>query len=66
VYNVAYRQTRLNDKVGEGKIISCHTFELKNLNDFLEGQKRIAVFNNLVNNKEELETNWEVPLEKCW
>ena len=41
-------------------------FELKNLNDFSEGRKGITVFNNLVNTKEELETNWEVPLEKCW
>jgi len=64
--NVAYRQACMNDEVGEGEIISCHISELKNLTDFPEGQKRITVFNNLVNTKEELEKNWEVPLEKSW
>jgi len=69
--NVAYRQARLparagtngNGKVGQGKIISCHISELKNLLTFPEGQAGITVFNNLVNTKEELEKNWEVPLE---
>jgi hypothetical protein len=60
---VAYRQ---NVEVGEGKIISCHISELKNLIAFPERQKGITVFNNLVNTKEELEQNWEVPLEKSW
>ncbi len=64
--NVAYRQARLNGKVGQGKIISCHISELKNLLTFPGGQTGITVFNNLVNTKEELEQNWEVPLEKSW
>ncbi len=64
--NVAYRQARLNGKVGQGKIISCHISEIKNLLAFPERQKGITVFNNLVNSKEELEQNWEVPLEKSW
>ena len=64
--NVAYRPARLNDEVGQGKIISCHISELKNLRTFPERQKGITVFNNLVNTKEQLEQNWEVPLEKSW
>jgi len=72
--NVAYRPARLparagtdgNDEVGEGKIISCHISELKNLLPLPEGLKGITVFNNLVNTKEGLEQNWEVPLEKSW
>jgi len=65
--NVAYRQgIRLNDEVGQGKISSCHISELKNLLTFPEGQTEIIVFNNLVNTKEELEKNWEVPLEQSW
>jgi len=64
--NVAYRQASLNDKAGEGKIISCHISELKNLLVFRERQIGITVFNNLVNTKEELEQNWEVSLEKSW
>ena len=65
--NVAYRMNaHLNEEVGQGKIISCHISELKNLLTFPEGQKGITVFNNLVNTKEELEQNWEVPLEKSW
>jgi len=64
--NVAYRQPRLKDEVGEGKIISCHIHELKNLRTFPEGLKGITVFNNLVNTKEGLEQNWEMPLEKSW
>ncbi len=64
--NVAYRQTSLNDEVGEGEIVLCHISELKNLFAFPEGQTGITVFNNLVNTKEELEQNWEVPLEKSW
>ncbi len=56
--NVAYKQNE--------KIISCHISELKNLIEFPEGQTGITVFNNLVNTKEELEQNWEVPLEKSW
>ena len=65
--NVAYRQNaRLNDEVGQGKIISCHISEIKNLLIFPEGQTGITVFNNLVNTKEELEQNWEVPLGKSW
>jgi len=72
--NVAYRTARLParagtegyDEGGEGKIISCHIHELKNLLTFPEGLKGITVFNNLVNTKEGLEQNWEVPLEKSW
>ena len=64
--NVAYRQARLNDEVGQGTIISCHISELKNLFTFPERQKGITVFNNLVNTKAALEQNWEVPLEKSW
>jgi hypothetical protein len=64
--NVAYRHARLNDEAGGGKIISCHISEFKNLITFSERQKGITVFNNLVNTKEELERNWEVPLEKSW
>jgi len=64
--NVAYRQASLNDKSGEGEIISCHISELKNLLVFPERQIGITVFNNLVNTKKELEQNWEVPLEKSW
>jgi len=64
--NVAYRQARLNDEVGEGKIISYHISELKNLIAFTERQNGITVFNNLVNTKEEFEQNWEVALEKSW
>jgi len=64
--NVAYRQPRLNDEAGEGKIISCHISELKNLITFTEGQTGITVFNNLVNTKEELEKNREVSLGKSW
>ncbi|MFT6359942.1 MAG: hypothetical protein ACJAYJ_004179 [Saprospiraceae bacterium] len=65
--NVAYRQNaHLNGKVGQGKIISCHISEFKNLLTFPEGQKGITVFNNLVNTKEELEQNWEVPMEESW
>ncbi len=56
--NVAYKQNE--------KIISCHISEIKNLLTFPEGQTGISVFNNLVNTKEELEKNWEVPLEKSW
>jgi len=33
---------------------------------FPERQNGISVFKNLVNTKEELEQNWEVPLEKSW
>jgi len=64
--NVAYRQARLNGKVGQGTIISCHISELKNLIAFPERQKGITVFNNLVNTKEELGQIWEVTLEKSW
>ena len=65
--NVAYRQNeQLNDEIEQGKIISCHISELKNSLTFQENQKGINVFNNLVNTKEELELNWEVPLEKSW
>lgn len=65
--NVAYRRNaHLNDEIGQGKIISCPISELKNVFTFPERQKGITVFNNLVNTKEELEQNWEVPLEKSW
>jgi hypothetical protein len=64
--NVAYRQARLNDEAGEGKISSCHISELKNLLTFPEGQTGITVFNNLVNTKKELAQNWEVPFEQSW
>jgi len=65
--NVAYRKNaRLNDEVGQGKILSCHISELKNLLTFSGGQTGITVFNNLVNTKAALEKNWEVPLEKSW
>ena len=64
---VAYRHNaHLHDEVGQVKIISCPISELKNLLTFPEGQTGITVFNNLVNTKEELEQNWEVPLEKSW
>lgn len=49
--NVAYKK--------EGKIHSSPISELKNLND-------VTVFNNLIQTKEELEKNWEVPIEKSW
>lgn len=49
--NVAYREN--------GKILSCKISELKK-----SGAR--TVFNNLVSTKEEMETNWEVPLEKSW
>jgi hypothetical protein len=62
--NVAYRQPSLNNKDGEGDIISCLISELKNLIAFPERQTVITVFNNLVNTKEAFEKNWEVPLEK--
>ena len=42
-----------------GKIISCKLPELKD-------HKGETVFNNLVHTKEELEKNWEVPIEKSW
>jgi len=64
--NVAYRQTNLHGKVGQWGILSCHISELKNMIAFSEEQTGITVFNNLVNTKEELEQNWEVPLEKSW
>jgi len=57
--NVAYRK-----KSEEIQVSSIS--ELKNLMAFPERQKGITVFNNLVNTKEELEQNWEVPLEKSW
>lgn len=49
--NVAFRK--------EGKIYSSPIAELKNLG-------ATTVFNNLVATKEELEKNWEVPLEQSW
>lgn len=49
--NVAYREN--------GKVLSCPISELKNSNG-------LTVFNNLVATKEEMEQNWEVPLEKSW
>ncbi len=62
--NVAYRKNaRLNNEAGKGEILSCHISELKNLLTFPIGEAGITVFNNLVNTKEELEKNWEVPLE---
>ena len=42
-----------------GEIISCKLSELKNAG-------ASSVFNNLVQTKEELEKNWEVPLEQSW
>lgn len=44
---------------GEGEVLTCHVSELKNLGE-------VFVFNNLVATKEELEKNWEVPIEKSW
>jgi hypothetical protein len=64
--NVTYRQPGLSGEVGEGDIVSCHISELKTLIVFQERHKEITVFNNLVNTKEELEQNWEVPFEKSW
>ena len=49
--NAAYRKN--------GKIIFCKLAELKN-------SGATAVFNNLISTKEELEKNWEVPLEQSW
>ena len=49
--NVAYRK--------DGKILSSPISELKN-------SGAVTVFNNLVQTKEELEKNWEVPIEKSW
>jgi len=63
--NVAYRKKSAAPAI-KGEIQVCSINELKNLTDFPEGQKGITVFNNLVNTKEELEINWEVPLEKSW
>jgi len=63
--NVAYRKKNIVSSLKE-KIQVCSIHELKNLTDFPEGQKGITVFNNLVNTKEELEINWEVPLKKSW
>jgi len=65
--NVAYRQNALlNGKVEQGQIFSCPISELQHLIALPEGQKGITVFNNLVNTKEALEQNWEVPLEESW
>lgn len=49
-----------------GKISSCILQELKNSLPEDEGWGGASVFNNLVQTKEELEKNWEVPLEKSW
>ena len=43
----------------DGKIFISSISELKNLNNAI-------VFNNLVQTKEELEKNWEIPIEKSW
>ena len=65
--NVAYRKnTHMNDKDGQGGIILCPISEFKKVFTSPEIKKGITVFNNLVNTKEELEQNWEVPLEKSW
>ncbi len=63
--NVAYRKKSAAPTL-KGKIQVCNIHELKNLITFPEGQTGTTVFNNLVNTKEELEQNWEVPLEKSW
>src|ERR1051325_2667329 len=49
--NVAYREN--------GKILSCRLSELKNA-------KAETVFNNLIQTKEELEKNWELPVGQSW
>lgn len=49
--NMAYRK--------DGKIYSSPISEIKTLGG-------ITVFNNLVQTKEELEKNWEVPIENSW
>ena len=64
--NVAYRTAaspfpkfETLEKVADEKIFSCHVSELKNAG-------ASTVFNNLVATKEELEKNWEVPVEQSW
>ena len=57
--NVAYRRPTPTLPVREGEILTCHVSELKN-------KGALTVFNNLVSTKEELEKNWEVPIEKSW
>jgi len=63
--NVAYRKKSEALSL-KGKIQVCSIQELKNLITSPEGHTGITVFNNLVNSKEELDQNWEVPLEKSW
>ena len=55
--NVAYRAPSL-----KGEIQICSMNEFKKKSSF----ENITVFNNLVATKEELEKNWEVPIEKSW
>ena len=62
--NVAYKRASTFPKLEtlekiDQRIFTCTISELKN-------SGAITVFNNLVNTKEELEKNWEVPIEKSW
>ena len=66
--NVAYRNPSPTLPEGKGEIHTCHVSELKNLFSFPlgEGRDGAIVFNNLVQTKDELEKNWEVPLKESW
>lgn len=63
--DVAYRKKSAATSLA-GQIQICSIHELKNLCTSTEELKGITVFNNLVDTKEGLEQNWEVPLEKSW
>jgi hypothetical protein len=63
--SIAFRKKSVAFSLKE-EIRVCGMHEIKKLITFSERHKGITVFNNLVNTKEELEKNWEVPFEKSW
>lgn len=57
-FNIAYRD--------ENEIRSVDREEFENLIKSGAVNNDTIVFNNLVENREQLETNWEIPLKNSW
>jgi len=57
-FNIAYKK--------DGKVLSCGRTEFEQMIEDGEINGDLIVFNNLVQTKQELDTNWEIPVSKSW
>lgn len=57
-FRIAFRQ--------DEEVINCSREEFETLIKSGRVNKNTLVFNNLINNRNELETTWEIPLKDSW